>query len=325
MNKGTTLGKRVFAALLTVLMILSVQPQPVLASPGDINITEVNLNGVSNELWSNQDVTFATLDEESNYTIESQKWSSTVGDITPSSTGLKPTAGKEYTFFITLKAKDGYVFPIKSESAVFFNGEIRMDGIACDSAVATVTGDGKKLTVTLFPLTKVKGVTDTPGVTVETEVRSHYANISATGEIDITRESGYTVNLEGDAPKSSVTVWFKTDSDGTNLIKTENQDEAILSIKIDHNENKAVMVLAGDIDKDVSCSLNFNDTVFTGSTLTYVSSVEDKTTGKITMKEIRDDYYARFQLDCTVSLIVKPVEGINEVVVKGAEFNAKWV
>ena len=55
-------------------MILSVQPQTVLAAPGDTDITEVNLNGVSNELWSNKDVTFATLDEESNYTIESQKW-----------------------------------------------------------------------------------------------------------------------------------------------------------------------------------------------------------------------------------------------------------
>lgn len=232
---------------MTVLMILSVQPQPVLASPGDTDITEVILNGVSSELWSYQDVTFATLDEESNYTIESQKWSSDVGDITPSSTGLKPTAGKKYTFFITLKAKDGYVFPIKSESAVFFNGDLRVDGIACGSAVATVANDGKTLTATLFPLTKVKGVTDTPSITIETEVCSHYANISATWEIDITREAGYTVNLEGDAPKSSVIVWFKTDSDGKNLIKTENQDEAVMSITVDPIENKVVMALAGDI------------------------------------------------------------------------------
>ena len=49
-------------------------------------------------------------------------------------------------------------------------------------------------------------------------------------------------------------VWFKTDSDGKNLIKTENQDEAILSIKIDYNENKAVMALAGDIDKNIPCA-----------------------------------------------------------------------
>lgn len=231
-------------------MILSVQPQTVLAAPGDTDITEVNLNGVSNELWSNKDVTFATLDEESNYTIES----STVGNITPSSTGLKPTAGEEYTFIITLKAKDGYVFPIKSETAVFFDGALKVNGIDCDSAVAMVTNDGKTLTATLFPLTKVKGVTDTPSITIETEVRSHYANISATGEIDITREAGYTVNLEGDAPKSSVIVWFKTDSDGKNLIETENQDEAVLSITINPDENKAVMALAGDIDKNISCA-----------------------------------------------------------------------
>lgn len=326
MNKGTTLGKRVFAALLTVLMILSVQPQPVLASPGDTDITEVKLNGVSNELWSNQDVTFATLDEESNYTIESQKWTSTVGNITPSSAGLKPTAGKEYTFIITLKAKDGYVFPIKSETAVFFNGALKVNGIDCDSAVATVSNDGKTLTATLFLLTKVKGVTDTPGgsgVTVETEVHTHYSNISATGEIDITRESGYTVNLEGDAPNSSSTVWFKTDSDGKTLIKTENQDEAVMSITIDHKENKAVMALAGDIDKNISCTLNFNDTEYMGSTLTYGESVKDESTGMTTIKETRDEYYAKFQLACTVNLIVKPLEGINEVVVKGAEFNYK--
>lgn len=307
-------------------MILSVQPQTVLAAPGDTDITEVNLNGVSNELWSNKDVTFATLDEESNYTIESQKWTSTVGNITPSSTGLKPTAGEEYTFIITLKAKDGYVFPIKSETAVFFDGALKVNGINCDSVVAMVTNDGKTLTATLFPLTKVKGVTDIPGgsgVTVETEVRDHYANISATGEIDITRESGYTVNPEGDAPNSSSTVWFKTDSDGKNLIETENQDEAVLSITINPDENKAVMALAGDIDKNISCTLNFNGTKYMGSKLTYNGSVEDKTTGKITIKETRDEYYAKFQLACTVNLIVKPVEEINEVVVKGAEFNYK--
>lgn len=118
-------------------------------------------------------------------------------------------------------------------------------------------------------------------------------------------------------------VWFKTDSDGKKLIETENQDEAVMSITIDPDENKAVMALVGDIDKNISCTLNFNDTEYMGSKLSYNGSVEDKTTGKITIKETRDEYYAKFQLACTVNLIVKPVEGINEVVVKGVEFNYK--
>ncbi len=152
--------KRMLSILLALCMVICFLPTAALAGEGDQDITEVNLLGVSNELWSHTDVTFAAVDEGTNYTIVSQKWfSDTAAAIKPDSANLKPKARADYTFTITLEAKDGYVFPIKSESAVFYNGTVRLDGTEYDGGVTTVSSDGKMLTAILFPLTTAKGIT----------------------------------------------------------------------------------------------------------------------------------------------------------------------
>lgn len=63
--------KRLLSLLLTLCMVMSLVPVTVLAAEGDIDITEVNLNGVTCELWSHSDVQFASVDDGANYTVES--------------------------------------------------------------------------------------------------------------------------------------------------------------------------------------------------------------------------------------------------------------
>ena len=65
--------KRLLSLLLTLCMVMSLVPVTVLAAEGDIDITEVNINGVTGELWSHSDAPFASVDDGANYTVESQK------------------------------------------------------------------------------------------------------------------------------------------------------------------------------------------------------------------------------------------------------------
>lgn len=201
------------------------------SAPQDTPISSVNLNGVSNELWSYRDVTFASLDDGSNYAIESQKWFSTDNTITPSSANLKPVAGAEYTFIITLKANDGYFFPSKSEEAsVFYGGTLSVNGIQHDNGVAVIGSDGKSLSVTMFPLTKVKGVTPPQDQSVDEviidsvkfdyqpgDAPQYSARRSSPDSIDIMYECWE--EIENGVPVAS---WYSDDSKnaalGSNLI-----------------------------------------------------------------------------------------------------------
>ncbi|HAB00806.1 MAG TPA: hypothetical protein DCE08_04920, partial [Ruminococcaceae bacterium] len=150
--------KRFLSILLALCMVVCLMPTAIQAETGNADITEVNLKGLSGELWSYKDLTFATVDDDANYTIKEQAWkASNETSIKPDSANLKPKAGMEYTFIITLEAKDGCAFPIKSESAVFYDGTVRLDGTEYVGAVTTVSTDGKTLTALLFPLTKTKG------------------------------------------------------------------------------------------------------------------------------------------------------------------------
>ena len=155
------LARKFMATFFTLCMIISFVPTLAFAEEGNTNITEINLENVSNELWSHKEVPFATVDASSNYTIENQKWYSVgTGEITPSSTSRNPKAKEDYSFIITLKTKEGYIFLIKSESNVFYDGTFKVNWTQYDDAVANVTSEGKMLTATLFTFTKVKEITD---------------------------------------------------------------------------------------------------------------------------------------------------------------------
>lgn len=92
----TRLARKFMSMFFTFCMALSFVPIPAFAT--EINkITEVNINDISNELWSYNNVSFATVDENSPYTIASQKWySENSVTITPESENLKPKAGEKY-------------------------------------------------------------------------------------------------------------------------------------------------------------------------------------------------------------------------------------
>lgn len=145
---------KLLAMLFILCMAVCLMPTAVFAAD-DTSITEVDLRGVSGELWSYKDAPFATIAEESNYTIENQEWwSDNAGSITPTSEYCKPMAGEKYTFTITLEAKDGYVFSADGEGKLA--GTITLNAAAYDGADTTVAADGKTLTARMFQYTKVK-------------------------------------------------------------------------------------------------------------------------------------------------------------------------
>lgn len=311
------LARKSMAIFFMLCMILSLVPIPTFAAEGDTDITEVNINGVSNNLVSYEDVKFASIDESSNYTIESQKWySDNAGEITPTSQYIKPTAKEKYSFIITLSAKDGYIFPIKSDSDGFYNGIFKLDGTQCDDAATVVTSSGKKLTATLFPLTQVKGTADIPGgsnVEIKTSTRDNYTNCDVTDDINLKKDTDYIIDFTKDDSLSMAlrsmadleeTKYYKfANSDHNSLIETENESEALIKIVGNKSENKAVMTMVNSIDTTTSYTLNFTRTQYTGSTLTYEKTTSDEETGKKIINEIRDDYYTRYHFNCKLNLI----------------------
>lgn len=312
--KKQSVKTKLLSILFILSMLLCLMPTQVFAAEGDTEITEVNIKDVSNELWSHKNVTFATVDESSNYTIDSQKWvSDNSGSITPTSENLKPGKNKEYTFIITLKAKDGYVFKKKSESP-FLDGDFLLNGSRYDNAATSISTDGKTLTATLFISTKVKGVTDTPGgnMVVNTTVRNNFTDQSITDNIRVTRKSECIIDVPDGILKSADTKWFKLSSDGVNLIETANQDEAIISLKFISEENKVIVAYTGNfVQTDISSNLKYLYTIYAGSKFTYTGTTTDEGTGKTVINEIRDDYYIRLQFNCPLNLIVpKEIETV---------------
>ena len=312
--KKQSVKTKLLSILFILSMVLCLMPTQVFAAEGDTEITEVNIKDVSNELWSHKNVTFATVDESSNYTIDSQKWvSDNSGSITPTSENLKPEKNKEYTFIITLKAKDGYVFKKKSESP-FLDGDFLVNGSRYDNAVTVISTDGKTLTATLFALTKVKGVSDTPGgnTVVKTTVRNNYTDHSITDNIGVTRKSECVIDVQDGILDSDDTKWFKLSSDGVNLIETTNQDDAIISLKFISEENKVIVAYTGNfVQADISTNFKYLlYTRYTGSKLTYTGTTYEET-GKTVINEIRDDYYVRVCFNCPLKLIApKEIETV---------------
>lgn len=307
------LSKRIMLMFFTFFVMVSLVPTSVFAAEGDTNITEVNINGVSDELWSYQDVAFATIDESSNYTIEKQEWYSSETDkITPTSESLKPTVGEEYTFNITLKAKDGYVFPTKSKTNVFYGGVFKVNGNECDNPSITVTSD-KTILATLFTSTKVKGVTDNPNVKFDTTVCQHYTDCQVTDDINLKKCSDYIIDFTKEDDLSMAlrsmadlekTKYYKfANNDNNSLVETENAAEALIKIVGNKSKNKATMSLLSDINKNISYSLSFMRTKYTGSKLTYTGTDRDEQTGKTIIHEIRDEYYTRYHFNCKLNLI----------------------
>lgn len=331
------------ATFFTLCMIISFVPTLAFAEEGNTNITEVNINGVSGELWSYKEVTFATVDEGSNYTIESQEWYlNETEKIKPNSENLKPTVEEKYTFNITLKAKDGYIFPSKSPQAkTFYGGVFKVNGVECENSSITVSEDNKTMKGLLFIDTKVKGIAERPGTIVDTTVRDNYTDLDVTDDInlkkgsdyiiDFTKEDNLSLDLRSMADLEKTKYYKFANSDNNSLIETENASEALIKIVGNKSQNKAIMTLINNIDKNISYTLSFMRTAYTGSQLTFTGFHIDEETGRKVLQEIRDDYYTRYHFNCKLNLIAasatkpQPSESApsSYKIIEGA--NSSWV
>lgn len=179
----------------------------------------------------------------------------------------------------------------------------------------------------------VTDVTGGSGVTVNTTVRDNYTDYQVTDDINLEKDKDYIIDFTKEDNLSKAlshmadlegTVYYKVVVDGNkaSLSKTENSSEAVIKIIGNQSENKAVMTLI-NIDSNKSYNLNFMYTKYTGSKLTYTGTtyedgeivVEDPdnidySKGKVTINEIRDDYYSRYFFNCKLNLIAIPTQDI---------------
>ena len=165
----------------------------------------------------------------------------------------------------------------------------------------------------------VKGASDTPGgprIKVNTTVRDNFTDCLVTDAINVTVGQDYIIDftkadnlsyaLRSMADPNKTKYYKFANADQNSLIETENPDEALLKIVGHKDKNKAVMTLVQRIDKDMSFDLDFMQTQYTGSKLTYTGQTTDKETETIVINEIRDDYYTRYRFNCKLNLIAVP-------------------
>lgn len=180
------------------------------------------------------------------------------------------------------------------------------------------------------------GVTDVTGgssTTVKTTVRDNYTDYQVTDDINLEKDKDYIIDFTKEDNLSKAlshmadlegTVYYKVVVYGNkaSLSKTEDSSEAVIKIVGNQSENKAVMTLI-NTDSNKSYNLNFMYTKYTGSKLTYTGTtyedgeivVEDPdnidySKGKVTINEIRDDYYSRYFFNCKLNLIAIPTQDI---------------
>lgn len=100
--------KKVFALLLTLVMVLSLIPATALAAGPEV-INGVSVNGTLPELTVGdtlQDVTM-TVPQTANYTVSTVWHNDETGEVAP---GTATAAGNAYDLWIKLEAKSGYCF-----------------------------------------------------------------------------------------------------------------------------------------------------------------------------------------------------------------------
>ncbi len=167
----------------------------------------------------------------------------------------------------------------------------------------------------------VTDVTGGSGVTVKTTVRNNYTDLDVKGTVDLTDGKSYIVDFSKEDNLSKglqelsdldKTKFYKID-ENYDLVETENSNEAIIKVEGIKAENKAIFssVYKQDIK---SYTLKRTDTVYTGSKLTYTGTTYENnilignpneigntnsSQGKVTINEIRDDYYTRYNFNLT--------------------------
>ncbi len=181
----------------------------------------------------------------------------------------------------------------------------------------------------------VTDITGGSGVTVKTTVRDNYTDYQVTDNIYLEKDKDYIIDFSKEDNLSKglsaladleKTVYYKViDGEKVSLCKTDDVSEAVIKIVGKKDENKAIMTFV-NTTSDKSYDLDFTYTKYTGSKLTYtgtdynseeitVSDPDDLknangSSGKVTINEIRDDYYSRYHFKCKLNLIAELTQDI---------------
>ena len=152
---------------------------------------------------------------------------------------------------------------------------------------------------------------------INTRVENVYRDITSTGTIDLSNKNEYIIDF---SKNDELTNGLKTFADlketlyykreNNSLIKTENENEAVIKIVGNEDENKAILtaVNIGTKKSEVFKGLH---TKYTGSALKF-----DSSDGGI-INETRFDYYTRCTYDFTFKY-VEEVEPKEYKVIEGA-------
>ena len=157
-----------------------------------------------------------------------------------------------------------------------------------------------------------RGVTDVAGgggIAIETTVVDHFYDLELPFAFMLIQDEAFTHDFpdkpEGFTSGLNETVhFFKIDPDTEALVKTENPEEANVSISlvmIDNHVRATLVFAGGDADSQISYSLNLFHSTYLGSSLDYDSADFDGAQG--TIRETRHDYYIRCAFNSNVYLI----------------------
>ena len=188
------------AVSLAPFMVLSFVPVSVFAGQEE-DIESVFINNLTTP-EKDKELTFATIPENSNYTIESQYWYTSdqtpENKITPESANKIPDETKRYTYQIALTAKDGYKFPQTALPALF-GGVIYVNGTD-NLEIGTiskerVSDDLKQLTITMYKDREVfAGTIDS--VAVNNAILSYFIGAEPRATAEVPDGAHYTILRE---------------------------------------------------------------------------------------------------------------------------------
>ena len=157
---------------------------------------------------------------------------------------------------------------------------------------------------------------------INTKVEKIYTDITSKGTIDLTNGKEYVIDFSKDDQLTKglktfanlkKTLYYKNENN--NLIKTENENEAVIKIVGNEQENKAILTAVNVGSKK---SENFKGiyTALIGSKLQYEST--DVTGSTAIINETRTDYYNNCTYDFTFQYVKEDAKTNDYKVIEGA-------
>lgn len=165
------------------------------------------------------------------------------------------------------------------------------------------------------------------GTVVNTKVENVYTNMSLKGIIDLTDRQEYIIDFSKDDDELMNGLKLFADLEKTlyyknvngSLLKTDNENEAVIKIVGNKDENKAYLTVLNTGNNE-SDSFKGLYTKYTGSKLQYDGTIDG------IINETRTDYYIKCNYDFTFKYANKKSETTKEIIYKFLEGeNQKYI